>query len=147
MSNENQAAEENQNPEGQTKPETASEVNAEVEAEMIAKSKARIPFFNEAESVETKGGEIDLLVNALYEACKAKNIPFIGAINYAVIDDGDSFSVGLRGIQVIGENGFAPANLNAMQVCMQSKEVSELVLNIAQDETKMKMLSLMSQMG
>jgi len=151
MSNDNQAAEENNNPEGQKAPEqkdqTASEVNAETEAEKIAAAKNKIPFFNEGSSVLDEDGEINLLINALFEACAAKNIPFIGAINHTVEDEGDSFSVGIRAIQVIGKGGFTPANLLAMRACMESKELSELVLNIANDPMKMQMVQMMASLG
>ena len=140
MEQENKAPEETQNPEGQTAENTATK---EPEREELKK---RIPFFDETASVLEKGGEIDLLINALYEACEAKNIPFIGAITYAVSDEGNSFSVGLRGIQNAGEGGFAPVNLHAMAAVMNSKDLSEFVLNIANDKRSMQMIDMLSQL-
>jgi len=134
MSNDNQAVEN-------------KEAVSETEAEQIAAAKSKIPFFDEMASVVDEGGEIDLLINALYEACMAKNIPFVGAAVHSIVDEGDGFSLGLRGIQVTGENGFVPAGLVAMNICMESKEISELVVNIANDPKKMAMLQMMATFG
>lgn len=132
MPNKNQAAE----GENQKAPEIEM-----TEDQMIAEAKKAIPFFDYQESAME--GEINGLINALYDKCVELDIPFMGAINFAVKDEGDGFSLGVRGIQVIGKDGFAPAPLYAMAAVRDNQELAELVLTISRDPVKMQMIKML----
>jgi len=128
---------ENNNPEGQ---KAAEDVTA------TEKTKCEIPFFDETASILEDGGEINVILKQLFEACKAKNIPMFAALAYKVEDTGEGYDVHIRGTNTVGKAGFTPNPLNAMKAVSENKALTNLVLDIVYDPVKAGLLNLVGKM-
>jgi len=143
MSNDNQAAEENNSPEGQEAPELKT---PEPEAEKTKSFRDRVCEIDETASVMEDDGEISKILEALYDACQKKHIPIFVNLVYKITKGEEGFDIEARGMEGAGENNFYPPNLMALKQVTKHKALSDLVLHVANDETKMGVLDLLQNL-
>ncbi len=117
------------------------------ETKATKEDEQKIHSFDETASVVDDDGEINKVINHLFDLCKAKNIPLVLALAHKIEDGEDSFEAEIRGTVSTGKDGFLPPNLAAMNLVLKHRELSKMVTSFAHNKSGMEMLALLSKLS